>query len=358
MRPLLLSIPAWFAGLLPAFIVAQIILQLELPGKWRIRAAAAAGIAVAVVVAVRYRDLWIPIHAYGVMLAVAAVVAIAIGVPRAPQAGLQKVEAVDFGLFVVLWGVVGARVFHVIENHALYFGGPGARGIWGALAVWNGGLVFYGGMIGAMCYTAYYALRRPGGVATVVSIFDVGAPCAMYGLAFGRVGCFLNGCCYGSPTRLPWGVAFPQGSPLWRAIVLEPGSRSSKWEDLLPAEGLSAHMMPHTFHVHPQQLYAAAIAVAIGTFLSWAFYKRWRRGTVSVLTLFTYPPARFVLEGWFRGDTPKDFSALPFTISQYVSMFAFAAGIVWAAVLLRAKRAEAAGGASRGVRPDTGPASR
>ena len=83
-----------------------------------------------------------------VMLALAAVVAISVGLARCPFAGFDPVEMIDFGLYVVLWGVVGARVFHVFENldkYPLNWGG-----ISGALAVWNGGLVFYGGMMGAM----------------------------------------------------------------------------------------------------------------------------------------------------------------------------------------------------------------
>ncbi|MHC4199643.1 MAG: prolipoprotein diacylglyceryl transferase [Planctomycetota bacterium] len=345
MRPLLFSIPAWVAGLLPAVIVAQIILQLDLPKKWarwRTPAAGAAALAALTIVAILFRGASIPVHAYGVVLALAAVVAITIGVPRSPLVGFEPADMVDFGLYVVLAGVAGARVFHVAENFVFYFG-PGGRGIFGAIAIWNGGLVFYGGMMGAMSYTAYYAFRHAGGLKGLVRIFDLGAPCALYGLALGRVGCFLNGCCFGSPTGLPWGVAYAKNTPLWRALVLEAGSRSSQWKHLLQTEGVREHMMPHTYHVHPQQLYASIFALALGTFLSWAFYKKWRRGTVSVLTLLIYPPARFIFEGWFRGDTPKDFSALPFTISQYVSVFAFAAGIVWGAVLLRRKRAETAG---------------
>ncbi len=356
MRPLLFSMPAWIVGLVIAPLVVQFILQFEMPRKWRLVAVAAGLVAVAVIV-FRYRDSSLPLHAYGVMLALASVAAITVGVARAPLVGFTKIETVDFGLYVVLWGVVGARLFHVFENLEFYFAGPQARGLLGALAVWNGGLVFYGGIMGAMGYTIYFAVRRKDGRGTLVRMFDLGAPCVMYGLAFGRVGCFLNGCCYGSPTSLPWAVAYPGGhqyaSPLWGAIF-QGGSRSAQWKDLLSSGGIAARMMPHTFHVHPHQLYASATALAIGTFLSWAFYKKWRSGTVSVLTLLTYPVARFVFEGWFRGDTPRVFASLPFTISQYVSVVALVAGLVWGGLLLRARRLDAAAAAAAPARRGKG----
>ena len=63
---------------------------------------------------------------------------------------------------------------------------------------------------------------------------------------------------------------------------------------------------------------------------------------MSAATLLTYPPVRFVLEGWFRGDTPYVFAGVPLTISQYVSLAGVAAGVVWLAVLLRARAKEKA----------------
>ncbi len=339
MRHLLFHMPAWMVGLVAAAFVAQLVLQLEIEKKWRAPALAGA-LAVVLAATIWHWHSSLPVYAYGVMLAVAAVVAISIGVARAPFAGFDPVEMIDFGLYVVLWGVVGARAFHVFENLDKY---PfSIRGILAALAVWNGGLVFYGGMMGAMVYSAYFALRKKDGGRTLVRIFDLGGPCMMFGLAFGRIGCFLNGCCYGAPTGLPWAVQFPYASPLWGAIW-KTGTRSSAWQKLMDdvAPGVPATALPCTYHVHPSQLYACVTVFGIGIFLSWAFYKKFRTGTVSALLLITYPVARFILEGWIRGDTPK-IGPLGLTISQHVSLVAFVAGLVWAAILIRAKRREAA----------------
>jgi prolipoprotein diacylglyceryl transferase len=353
------------------------------------------------------------------MLAVAGLIAITVAASRAALAGFERAQIVDFGILAVLWGVVGARAFHVIENTDLYFGPDrfveledvpgeggarialvvpgsppafgglrvgdvvtaldgrpvsraddvlsrvdradpaaryrveyvrggargslqtrlrsGARGLTGALAIWNGGLVFYGGLIGGMLYALYFAARQRDGLLSLVRMYDLAGPCVLLGLAFGRVGCFLNGCCFGSPSGLWCSVAYPRDSNLLFAVLTE-GHKSAKWKDLLPmaGEGLDAHLVPATYHVHPQQLYESVACLAIFTFLSWAFYRRMRLGTVSALWLLTYPVHRFIMEGWFRGDLGPAFPSISgtLTISQYVSILGFASGVVWGGALL------------------------
>ncbi len=101
MRHLLFHMPAWMVGLVVAAFVAQIVLQLEIKKKWRIPALAGALIVV-FIGTVWHWHASLPVYAYGVMLAAAAVVAIGIGVARSPFAGFEAAEMVDFGLYVVL----------------------------------------------------------------------------------------------------------------------------------------------------------------------------------------------------------------------------------------------------------------
>ncbi len=338
MRPLLFTLPAVIVGLIAAPLVVRFILDFDIPKKWRLPASLA-GVAVLAVLTIAYWSESVPVHAYGMMLAVGLVVGISAGVSRARFAGFTQTEIVDLGMYVALWGVIGARLFHAIERHDLYFTGPKApeglfAQVWAALSVWRGGLVFYGGVIGAMCYVTYWALRRKDSVRSLVALFDMAGPCLLLGLSFGRVGCFLNGCCYGGHSEVPWAVAYPRGGILWDAIG-KAGSRATQWVDLLTVEG---HKLPHTFYVHPAPLYAAALAITAATLQSWVFYKRLRPGTVSVVWLLTYPPIRFVLEGWARSDTPPAFPSISstLTISQYVSLVGMAAGVIWGGFLLRA----------------------
>jgi phosphatidylglycerol:prolipoprotein diacylglycerol transferase len=332
-----------------------LIIQSNVPESWR-KPGAIAGVVGVAGLTIYYWNESMPVHAYGVMLAIAALVAITVGVARSPMLGFKKTDIVDLGLFAVLWGVIGARAFHVFERHELYFND--GEGILNALAVWNGGLVFYGGLIGGMGYVVYYAFRHGDGGKTLLKIFDLGAPCVLFGLAFGRIGCFLNGCCYGSPTDVPWSVAyrsgygwisntggFAQATHICQAIYTD-GSRSSQWRELMQHQELPEKFMPVTYHVHPAQLYGSVMAILIGIFLSYLFYKKLRVSWVSCAFLLTYPIDRFVLEGWFRGDTPAAFPSISssLTISQYVSIVGFIAGIIWLIVLLvtgRKAKAEA-----------------
>ena len=354
MRPLLVNIPAFWVGVLSTPLVAYLFLQSELPKKLR-RPLAAVGVIAVWIAVIAYWNDHMPVHAYGVMLAVAALVGITIGVARSPMVGFKKAEIVDFGLYVVLWGVIGARVFHVFERHDLYF--TSGKGILNALAIWNGGLVFYGGLIGGMTYVVYYAWKHGNGVGTLLNIFDLGAPCVLFGLAFGRVGCFLNGCCFGRPTDLPWAVAYRagpwSGSQLLHkqadhicSAIYTAGSKSSQWRHLMKELPVPEELSPVTYYVHPSQVYASINAILIGIVLSVVFYRKARPGFVTALFLLMYPVNRFILEGWIRGDTPAAAPSLStLTISQYVSLVGFVAGVVWMGVLVylhyRDKRAAA-----------------
>ncbi len=339
MRPLLVSLPAVVVGLIFAPLAVRFVLDFDIPKKWRLPAALAA-VAVVAGLTIRYWSGSIPVHAYGAMLAVGAVVGVSIGISRARFAGFTEREIYDLGIYVLVCGVIGARLFHAIERYDLYFTGPNApagliRQIWAALAIWRGGLVFYGGIIGAMGYVGYWAMRRKDPGRTRVRLYDMAGPCVMLGLSFGRVGCFLNGCCYGGASEVPWSVAYPRGGILWEAIH-KAGTRASEWADLMKAA--DGHRLAHTFHVHPAPLYAALLALAAGALQSLVFYKRPRLGTVSVVWLLTYPPIRFILEGWARGDCPPAFPSIhsTLTISQYVSLVGIVAGVIWGGFLLRA----------------------
>ena len=102
------------------------------------------------------------------------------------------------------------------------------------------------------------------------------------------------------------------------------------------------NLTPVTFHVHPAQVYASISSILIGIVLSYVFYKKPRPGFVTCLLLLLYPVNRFVLEGTFRGDTPQDILPLSdsLTISQYVSVVGFLAGLIWLGVILYQRHKE------------------
>ncbi len=144
------------------------------------------------------------VRSYGLMLAIAFLVGTWLGLREARRRGLEEDRLVTVILAALVAGVLGARGLYVLE-HVDEF-----RREWGSvLAVWQGGLTLYGGIVLGTAVGLATA-RRLGLPMWVVA--DALTPSLALGALFGRVGCFLNGCCYGRPTRLPWGVVFPPDS--------------------------------------------------------------------------------------------------------------------------------------------------
>lgn len=149
---------------------------------------------------------WGPLHlrAYGLMLAIAFLVGTGIALREARRIGLDEDRLVTVILVTLIASILGARGLYVLEHIGEF------RHQWGSvLALWQGGLTLYGGVVGG-AVAGLIAARQLGMPMWLVA--DALTPSFALGTMFGRVGCFLNGCCYGRPTRLPWGVTFPPES--------------------------------------------------------------------------------------------------------------------------------------------------
>jgi len=152
----------------------------------------------------------LPIRGYGVMFLLGVVAGTILAAWRAWQRGLDPdlIFSLAFWLFVP--GIIGARMFYVIEYWAEYQRQDLGAMVGDILNISEGGLVAYGGLIGATLGLVGFVWKRR---LPVLATFDLCAPSFMLGLAFGRIGCLLNGCCFGGPCDLPWKVAFPFNSP-------------------------------------------------------------------------------------------------------------------------------------------------
>jgi len=138
------------------------------------------------------------------MLAVAFLFGTWLALREARRLHLDEDKLVSVILVSLVAGVLGARMLYVLEHVSEF------RREWGSvLALWQGGLTLYGGLVAGVFGGLLMArrLRLPMWV-----VADAVTPSLAIGGALGRVGCFLNGCCYGRPTRLPWGVSFPPDS--------------------------------------------------------------------------------------------------------------------------------------------------
>ena len=144
------------------------------------------------------------VRSYGLAMAVAFLFGTWLAMREARRLHLDEDKLVSMILVSLVAGVLGARMLYVLEHVSEF------RREWGSvLALWQGGLTLYGGMVAGV-FAGLVMARRLGLPVWVAA--DALAPSLAIGGAIGRVGCFLNGCCYGQPTRMPWGVSFPPDS--------------------------------------------------------------------------------------------------------------------------------------------------
>jgi prolipoprotein diacylglyceryl transferase len=144
-----------------------------------------------------------PVRAYALCIILGVVAAVVVGERRFQARGGRKGAIADVATWAVPFGLVGARIYHLVTNPELYWGGPGRSGTVGALKIWDGGLGIWGGVLfGAL--GAYIACRRY--QLSYAMIADALAPALPIAQAIGRWGNWFNQELYGRPTSLPWGL--------------------------------------------------------------------------------------------------------------------------------------------------------
>jgi len=182
---------------------------------------------------------------------------------------------------------------------------------------WAGGLTYYGGFIGAGI-AAWFLLKRDN--FPFWRAADMGGFAVPVGLAFGRMGCLLAGCCFGAPTALPWALSFPPGSPAVDEQV--------RVHDLTSIHDWS---LP----VHPTQLYESAASLVIAAICFFVVHPRKKYdGEVFVAFTILYAIARAILEVWRRDDRG---GLSIFSTSQLVGMALVVGALVLHRVRLRAQ---------------------
>jgi phosphatidylglycerol:prolipoprotein diacylglycerol transferase len=152
----------------------------------------------------------LPIRGYGVMLLVAVAAATGLAARRARQFGIDPEIVFGLALWAFVPGIIGARLWYVIQYWPAFDRPTVGATLAEIVNVAQGGLVVYGSLIGAFVGLLIYITRHN---LPLLATFDLIAPSLMLGMAIGRVGCLLNGCCYGGICDLPWAVRFPAGSP-------------------------------------------------------------------------------------------------------------------------------------------------
>ncbi|MBI5207488.1 MAG: prolipoprotein diacylglyceryl transferase [Candidatus Firestonebacteria bacterium] len=233
------------------------------------------------------------IYTYGLMVALGFLGAITLSVKLAKIEGISQDSILDLCFWILIFSIIGARIFYVILNFSFYQENPLE-----VIQVYKGGLVFYGGFISGIMTCVFYTKKYN---LPIWKIGDILAPGIAFGEAIGRIGCFFNGCCYGKETTLPWGIKFPPGS-------------------------LSSFLYGNEHHIHPTQIYAFLSNIIIFAFLFFFFKRKKFQGQIFWLYVILYAVGRFFVEIW-RGDIERGFFMGIISTSQTIAVIFLIIGI-------------------------------
>lgn len=243
------------------------------------------------------------VHWYGVLVALGFLAGLWTASRRAPRDGLPAERIADLGPWLIVGAILGARLLYVISYWNQAFAG---KAWYEPLMIQKGGLVYYGGLIGAALATILFArLKR----LPLWPLADVLAPSISLGQMFGRLGCLMNGCCFGRACDLPWAIRYPAGH--------ETAGQA----------------------VHPTQVYEAGLSLALYGALALLHRRKKFDGQVFAAYLLGYAVVRTVVE-LFRGD----YRALAFgwmTPAHWISAGILVAGLVLWWKLPRRRAAQA-----------------
>lgn len=243
------------------------------------------------------------IPTYGVLVATGVLVGLWISVRNSEKQGIKRENAWDFGIALVLAGILGAKILYIILDwRSGHVYGQNWREIFSLETLQAGG-VFSGGLVAAFV-TAWWFLRKHHMPA--LATCDAFAPGLAMGHAIGRLGCFAAGCCYGKPTTHFWGVTFT--NPLAHDIVGTPLGTA----------------------LEPTQLFESAVELGIFFLLTWMFARKKFDGQIFGAYLFLYGIARFFIE--FLRDDPGRGSVFGGALSgtQLIAIgLVLTGGIIW-----------------------------
>jgi len=311
---------------------------------------------------------------YGLMMVIAFLAAVSI-IRRLSRNITPNPQLItNAALYSLIAGVVGARLFYVVHHFDQFQG----RNLISVFAIWQGGLELIGGVVLAISVIFFYLWYHKLPKRRYLDILAIGL---MLALAFGRIGCFLNGCCFGKPANLPWAVRFPYGSFAYRSQVspdlkrnrpqpqlkLPPDffgyvDKHGQWySGLKPYEDLTLQQKEMVTNgkyrclpVHPTELYSSAN----GAILCLILYLFWRRtkkadnsknakkllakpGCTFGLMFVLYGITRFLIEA-VRDDNPFEYGWWAIykggTISQNLGIYMVVFGFVLIVIFQNMKR--------------------
>jgi phosphatidylglycerol:prolipoprotein diacylglycerol transferase len=231
------------------------------------------------------------LHTYGLFVATGFLVGLMVTIKIGKAEGITPQQTMDIGFLMILAAIVGSRLLYVLMNISYYTERP-----MDVLKMWQGGLVFSGGIVCVILTVTWYTRRHQ---LSFWKMADMWAPAMAIGQGIGRIGCFMAGCCYGKPTGSRWGVVFTNPHSL----------------------------APLNIPLHPTQLYSSVSNFIIFFILLLLHRKKRFDGQVFLWLLVLHSTARLFVER-FRGDDRGMVLGSGMTITQLVTLVILIAAIV------------------------------
>lgn len=232
------------------------------------------------------------IYSYGFMVAIAFFSGILVTLYYAQKEKIDKEIVMDLAVYVLIASIVGARLLYVVGQWDQY-----RDNLLEIIMLQKGGLVVIGGIIGAIMVTSYFAKKHR---IAFLKLFDLCTPGTILGLGIGRIGCFLNGCCFGLPTDTFCSVTFPVGA--------------------------LADSYYHGLALHPTQIYDLLMLLAAFAVLVRVYARKKYSGQVFYWGLLLYAIARFTVELFryspmhFMNLTPSQWMVIGFALVAIVAL--------------------------------------
>lgn len=233
------------------------------------------------------------IHGYGLMIAIGVLTGLFVAESRAKKRGMNSDILYYMMPFCVILGFLCAKLLFCIVEFKTLLNDPKS-------VLMGNGFVVYGGIIGGI-FAGYIFCKWK--KLNFLDYFDIFMPSVALAQGFGRIGCFLAGCCYGRETDSFWGIVFTHSD-----------------------------FAPNGVKLLPTQLFSSAGMFLIAGILFLYARKERTKGCVSALYLILYSFGRFIIE-FFRNDYRGEVGI--FSTSQFISLFMFVAGVIWFAFLVK-----------------------
>jgi len=251
----------------------------------------------------------LPVFGYGMMVLIGFTAALTFATARAKAIGVPPEVIMDSAFWILLTGVAGGRLAFLIQYWDQVFepGMSPGEALFKAINLSEGGLVLLGALVGGgLGVVGYFWSRR----LSAMEFCDLLMPAVFIGVGFGRIGCLLNGCCYGDRCTLPWGITFPSGTVPFDALMDR---------GFLPTDALA------TFPLHPTQIYSSLDGFILALVTAIFYWYRKHPGDVLALGCMLYSITRFFIE-FLRSDEMGQLGT-GLTISQLYSIGIFTLGL-------------------------------